>query len=220
MADNEKMIAVKTSLIALTKWAKEKKDNKRIDIGYFNDMLYFSILKPNNEGKFKDVKTIYLKNINDITMYFIAKEILEKLEKLHNGEEISSQELLIHNGKSVKDATTSVAFNAYKKDDRSIIYMVIKKKKKDEDTYDIDEKFYFGQSHSLSRYGEKKVTDTETYGFFKQMELLFKSASGRSSDSRSKHLERYLNATNPSNNKQSSSSNKAQSKEDDDDYPF
>lgn len=222
MADNEKMIAVKTSLIALTKWAKEKKDNKRIDLGYFNDMLYFSIMKPNNEGKFKDTKSVYLKNINDITMYLIAKEIIERLEKLHNGEEITSQELIIHNNKSTKDATTIVAFNAYKKDDRNIIYIAIKKKKKEGEGYEIDEKFYFGGSHNLSRYGDRKVTDTETYGFFKQMELLFKSAAGRYSDSRSKHLERYLNATNPSasgNSKSSSSSNKSYSK-DEDDYPF
>ena len=47
--NNEKMTVVKTSLIALTKWGKEKKDNKRIDMGYFNDMLYFSVLKQNNE---------------------------------------------------------------------------------------------------------------------------------------------------------------------------
>ena len=236
--NNEKMTVVKTSLIALTKWGKEKKDNKRIDMGYFNDMLYFSVLKQNNEGKFKDVQSVYLKGISDTRMYLIAVEILDRLHRLYNGESIDSQELTIHNNKSVKEATTLVAFNAYKKDDRQIIYITIKKKSKTGEV-EMDERFYFGQAHTIARYGDRKVTDTEVYEFFKQMELIFKAASGRSSDSRSKHLERYLSATkdnggnnnynnnntNNNNNNYEKKENKGyhsnnSSNEDSDDFPF
>ena len=76
---NEKMNIVKTSLIALTKWGKEKKDNKRIDLGYFNDMLYFSVLKQNAEGKFKDIQSVYLKGISDTRMYLIAVEMIDRI---------------------------------------------------------------------------------------------------------------------------------------------
>jgi hypothetical protein len=79
---NEKMNIVKTSLIALTKWGKEKKDNKRIDLGYFNDMLYFSVLKQNAEGKFKDIQSVYLKGISDTRMYLIALEMIDRITRI------------------------------------------------------------------------------------------------------------------------------------------
>ncbi len=196
---NEKMNIVKTSLIALTKWGKEKKDNKRIDLGYFNDMLYFSVLKQNAEGKFKDIQSVYLKGISDTRMYLIAVEMIDRITRIYNGEVVDSQEITIHNNKAIKEATTLVAFNAYKKDDRQIVYITIKKKNKTGEGFEMDERFYFGGAHTIARYGDRKVTDTEVYEFFKQMELIFQAASGRSSDSRSKHLERYL-AANPSGN--------------------
>lgn len=196
---NEKMNIVKTSLIALTKWGKEKKDNKRIDLGYFNDMLYFSILKQNAEGKFKDIQSVYLKGISDTRMYLIAVEMIDRINRIYNGEVVDSQEITIHNNKAIKEATTLVAFNAYKKDDRQIVYITIKKKNKTGEGFEMDERFYFGGAHTIARYGDRKVTDTEVYEFFKQMELIFQAASGRSSDSRSKHLERYL-AANPNGN--------------------
>ena len=206
---NEKMNIVKTSLIALTKWGKEKKDNKRIDLGYFNDMLY------------------------------LAVEMIDRITRIYNGEVVDSQEITIHNNKAIKEATTLVAFNAYKKDDRQIVYITIKKKNKTGEGFEMDERFYFGGAHTIARYGDRKVTDTEVYEFFKQMELIFQAASGRSSDSRSKHLERYL-AANPSGNynaapagsnnnnsyaskgyhNNNTGNNSSKSNEDSDDFPF
>ena len=56
---------IKTSVLSITKWGKEKKDNRRLDIGYYNDMVYFSIAKPDAEGKFRDTKSIFFKNLNE-----------------------------------------------------------------------------------------------------------------------------------------------------------
>ena len=100
---NEKMNIVKTSLIALTKWGKEKKDNKRIDLGYFNDLLYFSVLKQNAEGKFKDIQSVYLKGISDTRMYLIALEMIDRITRIYNGEVVDSQEITIHNNKAIKE---------------------------------------------------------------------------------------------------------------------
>ena len=215
---------IKTSVLSITKWGKEKKDNRRLDIGYYNDMIYFSIAKPDAEGKFSDTKSLFFKNLNENTLSLIAAEIRGKIAKIQKKEPVASESICIFNGQSIKDAKNIVEFNAYLKEDRPTVYISIKKKKENGEN-EFHETFYFGQSHTVFRAGgTHKPEDLESYTFFTQMMNTFSAAGSRDGYIRSYHFDQWYKAQNNSGdttgNKQTQYKKESSNNDSEDDFPF
>lgn len=234
MAEKEKEVMVRTELFGYAYFGNEKKNWRRLSIGYFNDMIYVEISRPDpdsDKNSFSKKSAIYLKKNNiEMSIYRAAETIARRIKRMDKGENLKSDGMVIFTGKDFREALVKLSFNAYNKDDRQIIAIgIIKVDKDDKEKKLVDDIFYFSENASLYYRNKenKEVTDKEALNIFEQLAFIFKACSEGTSLSRDAHFRKYLSLKNGENkdNKGSSNSSSKSSKsnddeEDNDDFPF
>lgn len=236
MAENDKNVIVTTELFGYTIFGQEKKNNRRISFGLFNDSdkMYFKIARPDpDSGDSKFSKQLMVAITNSMapwSVYGVANQMIKKIRKLEKGENLNSDSLVLHNKRSLKDATTKIEFNAFSKDGKPMILVKLSKRKDENQEWKdgTEDIFFFGTSSLYYRNKEnKEPEDKEVYAVFCAIAECAHAVATKTSTTRDAHLKKYFDATNgkdsdSSEKKSSNKSSKSSSSddEDDDEFPF
>lgn len=237
---------ITTNLAMETKWGKEKSAHRmfRVDLfsvldddssnGFPNDMIKYSICKPDENGKFTDQFSINLQN-NYTAHYMAADEMLRRVSELLSGKHLESSPIVIDNSpRNYKDATKVITFDAYYNKEKNISTITVKlqRKEKAEDEKFETEVFYFGISKSIRRYNkEEKPVDFNVFQFFFKLKRVLQGLLDGTSMIRNVH---YKKIEHNNNNKEDNYKNKSKTEKqaytkdaknkaddyEDDEFPF
>lgn len=187
----------------------DKNEGRRLAVGLFNEGIYVQISRQDPDDTKsrafkKKINFVTTKNFVEIGLANIARELMKRIKKMENGEEIKWNPLTIYSSDNVMTATSKVDFDAStftpkgETKGRPLVSVVISKRKdKDTEWKDAEkDKFIFGNASTIHRKDkdDKDVVDTNLWSFLQMLELNMLACVDKSSTSRSLHMAKFMEA--------------------------
>lgn len=212
-----------TNIFTHRKFAKDKDKNQRFDIGLYQKTMTFRLFTADSNGTIKNTPDVALYfsalAYNESVLMTVCEEMLKRITRMSRGEDLKSDSISIHNGKSgFPSCTSCITFDAFnvKKDGTKMekpMYTITLKKRESENQKDFSTNMTYYLSDGVIN-GMYIPGDTlrfkEAYQFYDQLRSILKGFSERTSSKRDLHWQKVLAEEKGENNNSSYKNNSTQ----------